>query len=233
MWRLLLEDIILVKMEKQTEESAIVSIRRWTRFFYSLDWILLLVGRTYLLKCIYILNLVLFGLCGRGSIVGNKWNHKSYDTSFWDVPHHVPQVWLVKYSNDFFMSAWEIPHSIQSADYICEERVTIFPLTLFPVEFLGTWTFCRLLYSSAFMHPINNSSWMNVSCTSHKISLPSCAWGTTTNIGHMWYFFPMVYWLFRIQDYWVPQHNSCWGSFFYYCWVFGLYYLLFLELLQW
>ena len=49
-----------------------------------------------------LLSLMIFGPCGRGAKVGNKWNNKSSDTIFWTVPHLDPLVWMGVDSNNCF-----------------------------------------------------------------------------------------------------------------------------------
>ena len=45
------------------------------------------------------------------------------------------------YIPTIFVSSWDIPQSVHNADYICEERVGIFPLPLFPVDFSPSFVF--------------------------------------------------------------------------------------------
>ena len=83
---------------------------------------------------IYFLSLVIFGPYGRGEKVQTKLNNRSSVTILWAMTHHGSLVKLVIESNCVLLSAWDIPHLVQSADCIYEGIVSIFPLPLFPVE---------------------------------------------------------------------------------------------------
>ena len=61
---------------------------------------------------------------------------------------------------------------------------------------------CHILGFSiplVFIRTIHHACWMNGSCTSHQIYLPSCDWGTTKNLGHIWSSLNFVFLLSRIN----------------------------------
>ena len=85
----------------------------------------------------------------------------------------------------------DIPQSVHNANCICEERVRHFSLPLLQVKFsqpLVRWDLHFLWVSLFiyFIHPNSHDCCMYGSCTLHQISLLSCAWGTTSNIGNIW-----------------------------------------------
>ena len=112
-----------------------MSSRIFTRVFIHIGMKFLSDREDFLVKIYILLSLVLFGPQGKGEKVGTKLNNISSVTIFWALPHPGSLVRLVIESNYVLISSRYIPHLLQSADRICEEIVSIFPLPLFSVEF--------------------------------------------------------------------------------------------------
>ena len=141
--------------------------------------------------CIF-LSLILFGPCGRGAKVGNKWNSISTETIFLGVPHPgslfltscIFQLFLLYYPITFHNKC-----TIQTA-YVRTEwgffRFHYFLLNFHHPLCSGTRPFCSLLSSSYFLQKIHHDGWRDVSCTFYKIYLTSYYLGTNINIGHLW-----------------------------------------------
>ena len=145
MWGIGLEEIILVIIVYQYGESAIVSSSICTRVFLKLELGFSSDREEFLFEMYILLSLVLFGPWGRGEKVENKWNNKSSDMIFWDVPHLGYLVWLVVDSNNFSLFQPGTFHS--QCDCVCEDRVRYVPLPLLPVDFsqaLVHWDFPHL-----------------------------------------------------------------------------------------
>ena len=86
----------------------------------------------FLVEIYILLSLVLLGPYGREEKVRNKLNNRSSVTIFWAMPHPGYLVRLVIESNYVLISAWYIPHLVQSTDCICEEIVEVEKYSLFP-----------------------------------------------------------------------------------------------------
>ena len=99
-WGIGSEDILSVSILNHTGESSIVSIRICPRVFLHLVMKFPSDREELLVEMYILLSLAIFGPCGRGKKVRNKWNNKLSETIFWDVPHPVHLVWLVVESNN-------------------------------------------------------------------------------------------------------------------------------------
>ena len=90
------------------------------------------------------------------------------------------------------MPDWDFIKSLHNAYCICKDRVSIFNFQYFKLSFhhplfSGTCPFFMIISSCAFIQPINHAFCLDVSCEFHQIKPPYCAWGTNTNIVHLWY----------------------------------------------
>ena len=101
MWGIALEDILLVSILKHIGESDILYSRICTRVFIHLGLKFTSDREDFLVEMCILLSLVVFGPCGRGEKVGNKWNNESSETILWAKTNPGTLVWLVIESNNF------------------------------------------------------------------------------------------------------------------------------------
>ena len=130
---------------------------------------------------------VLFRTCGRGAIVWHNWSIRSSLTIWFAVFNTNPLVWLVLESNNFQHGKFHSHCTIHTASVRTEWGIFCshyFYLIFHKNLSASTCPYCKLLYISDFILPAHHLFWVDDSCTCHKISLPSCTWVTTTNIGH-------------------------------------------------
>ena len=187
-----LEAILLVSILNHIGGSYIVYSRSFPRLFIHLGLKIISNKEDFLVEMCVLLSLFISGPCGQGSKVGNKWNNKSSETIFWAVTHHVPLVLLVMEFNNFCYLI--LGHSTSNAK--CRLYLWV-NSEAFPIPIISSWFFtipgslgpallCRIISSSDFLRTIHHVCCLDGSCIFHQISFPYCAWGTNTNLGHIW-----------------------------------------------
>ena len=151
-----------------------------------------------------LLSLLLLGPCRIVEKVRGKLNHRSSVIILWDVPHPGTLVWLSVDSNNFYiflvystiiaqlrLHIWI--HSEAFSTSTVSSWFSQIPYMIVPSLFVGV-SFSLFFFSSFILFV----GWI---VHVHPIKFPFVLFlGITTTIGHLWYYFPLISWLSRIQD---------------------------------